>query len=118
MAKQNVLIVEDDADFAESLVMMLEMHNHKAAIAGNGLDAIRLVNEMDFSVCFLDIKMPGMTGIECLQAIRRILPKKTRFVIMTGFRDKETLERAQQAGADRILLKPFQMSEFINCVSG
>ena len=116
MPKRNILIVEDDADFAETLVSSLEMHNHKADIAYNGLDAIRLVNEKDFDVCFLDIKMPGMTGIECLQAIKRILPSKTRFVMMTGFRDKETLERARQVGAEDILLKPFKMADFIGCV--
>lgn len=117
MPERNVLIVEDDADFAASLVMSLEMHNHKVSVAYNGLDAIPLVNEEEFDICFLDIKMPGMTGIECMQAIRRILPGHTRFVMMTGFRDKETLDRAREAGAEKILLKPFKVDDFLDCVA-
>jgi CheY-like chemotaxis protein len=117
MIERNVLIVEDDVDFAETLVLSLQLHGHNVSVAYNGLDAIHLVNEKDFDVCFLDIKMPGMTGIESLQAIRKILPDKTRFVMMTGFRDEETLERARQAGAEDILLKPFEMAGFLDCVS-
>jgi CheY-like chemotaxis protein len=117
MPERNVLIVEDDVDFAGTLTMSLELHNHKASVAHNGLDAINLVNEQEFDICFLDIKMPGMTGIECLQAIKKILPNKTRFVMMTGFRDQETLDRARQVGAENILLKPFKMADFISCVT-
>ena len=117
MPERNVLIVEDDVDFAGTLTMSLELHNHKASVAYSGLDAINLVNLQEFDICFLDIKMPGMTGIECLQMIKKILPSKTRFVMMTGFRDKETLDRARQVGAEHILLKPFKMADFIKCVT-
>jgi DNA-binding NtrC family response regulator len=112
---RKILIVEDDNDFASTLAMILKLRKYPTEIANNGAQAIQLASEQIFNVCFLDIKMPGMSGIECLQKIKEILPVETRYIMMTGFRDKETLDKAERSGASRVLLKPFKMSEFIKC---
>ncbi len=111
--ERKILIVEDDVDFAGTLTLPLEMRHHSVQIAYNGFEAIRISQDQAFDVCFLDIKMPGMTGIECLRKIKELLPATTRFVMMTGFRDEALFEEARQAGAREILLKPFKMAEFL-----
>ena len=115
MSQKKILIVEDDVDFSGTLTMALEINDHTAVVAHNGLEAIDHVRKQVFDVCFLDIKMPEMTGIECLEVIKDILPPETTFIMMTGFRDEETLARAKEVGAEHILLKPFKMSEFVEC---
>ena len=115
---KKVLIVEDDVDFASTLSMALKLRKHSIELARNGVEALRIAQEKTFDVCILDIRMPGMNGIECLQKIKKILPEKTQYIMMTGFRDKETLEQAEDAGPSHILLKPFTMKAFINCVEG
>lgn len=115
---RKILIVEDDLDFASTLSLSLKLRKHSISLARTGMEALRLANEQIFDICFLDIKMPGMSGIECLQKIKSLLPEKTQYVVMTGFRDQETLEEAEKAGPDRILLKPFSMKDFVNCAEG
>jgi CheY-like chemotaxis protein len=114
--ERKVLIVEDDIDFAGTLALPLQMRKHSVQIAHSGLEAIALTGRQVFDICFLDIKMPGMNGIECLRKIRELLPPETRFVMMTGFREPQLLDEARQAGAGNILLKPFKMQEFLRCV--
>jgi DNA-binding response OmpR family regulator len=115
-SSRKILIVEDDIDLAGTLALPLEMHDHLVSVAFNGVEAIRLSQGNTFDICFLDIKMPGMNGIECLRKIRELLPAQTRYIMMTGFREEALLEEALQAGARQILLKPFKMSEFLRCV--
>ena len=113
---KKVLIAEDDGDFAGTLLTILKLRKHQPFVANNGLEALNLAQQHSFDTCFLDVKMPVMGGIECLRELRKILPAVTTFVIMTGFRDEETMTAAAQAGADRILLKPFPMSDFVKLV--
>jgi CheY-like chemotaxis protein len=114
--ERKILIVEDDVDFADTLSLPLEMRNHLVKIARNGYEAIDVSQGAAFDICFIDIKMPGMNGIECLRRIKELLPPRTRYVIMTGFREEKLLEEARQAGAGQILLKPFKMMEFMRFV--
>lgn len=114
--ERKILIVEDDVDFADTMSVPLEMRNCSVKVARNGFEAINASQGQKFDICFIDIKMPGMNGIECLRRIKTLLPDKTRFVIMTGFREEALLEEARQAGACQILLKPFRMMEFLRLV--
>jgi DNA-binding NarL/FixJ family response regulator len=56
-----------------------------------------------------------MSGIDCLQRMKSTIHATTKFVMMTGFRDPETLDQAKEVGAELVLLKPFKMSEFVTC---
>lgn len=116
MAERKVLIVEDDVDFASTLALPLQLRKHSVQVAHSGSEAIALTTREAFDVCFLDIKMPGMSGIECLRKIRALLPPGTQFIMMTGFREEALLAEARQAGAREVLLKPFKMLEFLRCV--
>lgn len=109
-----VLLVEDDYDFASSLELALSLVDIQVERAGSGEAAIARIENgpSDFKIVFCDIKLPGIDGISCLEEILS-RNKNIIGVVMTGFRDDALFERARNAGAEEILLKPFRMSEFM-----
>lgn len=115
-AKKNILIVEDDADFAETLSTALSLKMHQVSVANNGHDALEMAMKEIFDTCVLDIKMPGMSGFECLDELKKLLPATTKHIIMTGFRDSETLQQAAQSAAAHVILKPFSIYELLRLI--
>jgi len=105
-----VLIVEDDPDFAESLMIALGVHNCEVDIARSGEEAIRKFKNLCYDIAFMDIKLPGKNGVECLAEIINVCPK-AQVVMMTGFSESALLDKARQAGAVDILRKPFRLKE-------
>ncbi|HKL24940.1 MAG TPA: response regulator [Desulfuromonadales bacterium] len=105
-----VLVVEDDSDFAESLVIALGVRKCRVDVAQTGPEAVRMYNEADYDLVFMDIKLPGRTGVEVLEDIRSRHPD-ARIVVMTGFTEPALLESAMQAGALDVLRKPFKMRQ-------
>ena len=81
---------------------------------GRGDRAVELVGELDPDVVILDVKMPGLDGIE---AARRIAASHdTAVVILTAFSQRELIDRAIEAGALAYLIKPFSRSELVPAV--
>jgi DNA-binding response OmpR family regulator len=105
-----VLIVEDDPDFAESLMIALGVRNCHVDIARTGEEAIRKFHNLCYDIAFMDIKLPGMNGVESLTEIRDFCPT-AHVVMMTGFSEAAVLDKARQAGAVDILRKPFRLKE-------
>jgi DNA-binding response OmpR family regulator len=105
-----VLIVEDDPDFAESLMIALGVRNCHVDIARTGEEAIRKFHNLCYDIAFMDIKLPGMNGVESLTEIRNFCPT-AHVVMMTGFSEAAVLDKARQAGAVDILRKPFRLKE-------
>mgnify|MGYP001819171019 CR=1 FL=1 len=64
--KIKILLVDDEKDFVETLAERLQLRDCDVTSALNGVDAVKLVKEKDFDIIFLDVKMPGMDGIEAL----------------------------------------------------
>ena len=110
-----VLVVEDDPDFAESLVIALGIRSCAVDVARTGEDAIRLFRKKTYDVAFMDIKLPGMNGVQSLQEILCFQPD-ARIVMMTGFSEASLLEKARQAGAMEVLRKPFRMRELLSII--
>lgn len=110
-----VLVVEDDRDFAESLVIALGTRNCQVEIARTGEDAIRLFHLHPFDIAFMDIKLPGKNGVQSLAEILDFVPQ-AKIVMMTGFSEPSLLEQARQAGAMDILRKPFRMHELLEFI--
>jgi len=76
----------------------------------SGMEAIEKVKTESFNVAFVDMKMPGLDGIEVLRAVKRINPD-TSVIIMTAYATIETAIRAMQEGAYNYLVKPFSLDE-------
>ncbi len=110
----SVLLVEDDPDFSASLELALGLIDIVVDRAGSAEQAIEMFENKahNFRLVFCDIKLPGADGISCLETILS-MNKGVVGIVMTGFRDEALFERARNAGAAEILLKPFKMSEFM-----
>lgn len=110
-----VLIVEDDPDFAESLMIALGVRDCHVDLARTGEEAVRKYRNLCYDIAFMDIKLPGKNGVESLAEIRSFCPS-AKIVMMTGFSEAALLETARKAGAIDILRKPFRLKEMFNFI--
>ncbi|MDO8756943.1 MAG: response regulator [Elusimicrobiota bacterium] len=115
--KKRVLIVEDNPDLVEVLMLFLASvsRNLSIATAHSGFEALERIEEQMPSLVILDVMMPGMDGFEVLSRLKR-LPKEKRppVLVLTGYSD--ALPRAKEAGADDVMLKPFEKNAFVRKV--
>lgn len=85
MRSLDILVVDDERDLASGVADMLEVNGHRVVLAHNAETALDLAQAGAFDMVFLDVKLPGATGVEILLPLRRALPGK-RIVPMTGYR--------------------------------
>jgi two-component system chemotaxis response regulator CheY len=111
MSSLNILVVDDNPDLAESIGEALGLAGHNVRLASNGAEAVARFSEMKYDLCFIDVRMPVMNGVDCFFAVRERHPD-ARIVLMTGFKEP-AVERALSAGALALLHKPFRMEEVI-----
>jgi response regulator NasT len=107
-----VVLAEDEAIIRLDLKETLEDEGYEVVgDTGRGDHAVQLVGELNPDVVILDVKMPGLDGIE---AARRIAASHdTAVVILTAFSQRELIDRAIEAGALAYLVKPFSRSELV-----
>jgi PAS domain S-box-containing protein len=104
---RRVLVVDDNRDAAETLAAVLGQLGHQALVANDGHQALRMMAGFGPEVVFLDLGMPGMSGYEVAEAIRRE-PRHAdvRLVALTGWGGEADRERTARTGFDRHLTKP------------
>lgn len=105
MKKIKLLLVDDESEFLDTLVDRLDMRELQADVAYNGKEAISAVEKEEPDVIVLDVKMPGMDGIEVLQQIKKAYPH-VEVIILTGHGSEQDEQRARQLGAFDYLRKP------------
>ena len=110
-----VVVAEDEAIIRLDLVETLREEGFDVvADTGRGDEAVRLVAEHRPDVAILDIKMPGLGGIE---AARQIAPQRgTAVVILTAFSQRDLVEQAREAGAMTFLVKPYRRDALVPAV--
>jgi CheY-like chemotaxis protein len=102
-----VLIVDDNADAADSLAMILDLLGHTTRSVTDPFAAVDAARTFTPDVIFLDIGMPGMSGYDVARALRSDLPAATaKLVALTGWGQPEDRRRSQEAGFDYHLVKP------------
>lgn len=107
LVRRHILIVDDNADNANSLSMMLDMMGHETATANDGLEALALAESFLPEVCLLDIGMPNLDGYELARRLRqRPWADKTLLVALTGWGQEEDKRRSAEAGIHHHLVKP------------
>jgi len=117
-SKGRVLIVDDENALREACAEMLRDEGYEVETAGSGaaaIDVLDLLQRSELDVVLSDIRMPGMSGVELLQAVRERdldLP----VILMTGNPTVETAARAVEYGALRYLLKPVKMDVLLRSV--
>ena len=113
MQNPNILIVDDEGDFLETLMNRLRKRKIGTIGCASGEEAVRLAKEHKFDVVILDIKMPGgMDGIETLREIKRIRPE-TEVILLTGHASLETSVEGMKQGAYDYLLKPIRLEDLL-----
>ena len=106
--KAAVLVVEDSLELQNYFRLLLELDRYQVTIAGNGEEALqRMSNGCDPRVVLLDMQMPGMDGLETLQALRRLYPA-AKVIMCSGVDDPDQIQRAIALGAQAYLVKPVQ----------
>ncbi len=108
MAPLNIFIVDDNQDLAESLADILEAKGHSVDIAFDGESAVKKFQEKFFDLTFMDVRLPGMNGVESFLEIRKLHPQ-ANVVMMTGYSVEQLLDQAMNNGALAILHKPIDI---------
>jgi len=100
-----VLIVDDEKDFANTLAQRLKMRNLKVSTAYDGEEALTRLKEDEPDVVVLDLRMPGMHGMEVLQEMRKGYPD-IQVIVLTGHGTDKDKEEAKRLGGFGFLNKP------------
>ena len=111
-----ILVADDEEVIREACHRILTREGHEVLTATEGEEAWRLIQENDFDLAVLDIKMPVMDGIAVMDLISRQKPGLI-VVVITGHGANETLAEARRAGAADFLTKPFSPNELRQAVS-
>jgi len=112
MGKTNVLVVDDLRSIRLTLGGILEDEGHNVVTVENGYKAIEAVRENHFDAIFMDIKMPGINGVQTFREIRRIDPKSA-VIMMTAYSVEDLVKEALEEGAYAIVYKPFDIDRII-----
>jgi AmiR/NasT family two-component response regulator len=114
-SRHRIVVAEDEALIRLDLVEMLREEGYDVVgEAGDGEEAIRLVEELRPDVVVLDVKMPGLDG---LSAAERIGEQRLAAVVMlTAFSQRELVERARDAGALAYVVKPFTRADLVPAI--
>lgn len=108
---RHVLVVDDNADAAGSLAMLLRLWGHEATIAHDGPTALEAVESRVPDIALLDIGLPGMDGYTLARRLRTHLPaRRTVLVAVTGWGQDEDRAQTREAGFDHHLVKPVELS--------
>jgi DNA-binding NtrC family response regulator len=105
--KMSVMVVDDEAIVRESLFHWFKKYGHVVETASSGFDALEKLETYPFQLLFVDIKMPGMDGIELLEKVKTEYPD-TLVIIITAYGSIESAVKAMRIGATDYLLKPFK----------
>ncbi len=110
MAMAEILVVDDDEAVASAFERFLRQEGHGCTIASNGEDAVRLAGELQPDLVVMDIRMPGVDGLETLQQMRSRYPD-LYVVIMTAYGSSQTSIDAIRSGAFDYLTKPLDLDQ-------
>ncbi|MEW6659670.1 MAG: response regulator [Thermodesulfobacteriota bacterium] len=116
MADRSVLIVEDERYIRVTLAFALEKLNVSLDTAANGAEALKKLAERPYTVMLLDLRMPGIDGMEVLRRVPEIRPE-LKVVIITAYGSVEAAVEAMKLGAVDFLQKPFDPEEVRKLVS-
>ena len=110
MAHTKVLLVDDEKEFASALAERLQLRNYNVQAAANALEALGIVHSFRPDVVLLDLKIPGMDGIETLRAIKKF-DSAIEVIMLTGHGDVQSVENGMKNGAFEYIMKPVDISE-------
>lgn len=113
-----ILVVDDEQNIRDVLKEFLTDEGHQVSIASDGKLGIEKFKSEEYDIVFMDIKMPGIDGIETFRHMKQMKPQ-TKVIVMTGMTDEITFDRAVSVSPGSIeafLPKPFKPNDIKNCI--
>lgn len=107
--KFKILIVDDEKSIRDFLKRFLNKKGYNDIyLAQTGQDALKIIEKERFNLILLDVRLPGMDGIDLLRQIKKI-NKDTPVIMITGYPDEKKVKEAMQEGAYDYIIKPFDL---------
>ncbi len=107
---RRILIVDDNADAAQSLAVLLRLRGHEVQVALGGAEAIEITEATIPELVFLDIGMPDIDGYEVARRLRSRFSSSMTLVALTGWGTEQDQRRSREAGFDHHLTKPVELT--------
>ena len=108
--QKNILLVDDDTGVRTVFSSILRKEGYRVTAVKNGYEAIKVIDEESFDLALVDLRMPGLDGIQVLEKIRSRRPQ-TRVIIYSAYGLVEDAVEAMRKGATDYLNKPFSPNE-------
>jgi DNA-binding response OmpR family regulator len=116
-ASARIIVIDDEPAARLSLAEVLSLEGYEVSAAASGEEAIELLGEGPFDLAIVDLKMPGMDGLEVVEALLEQYPE-TVVIMLTAHGTLETAVQAMRQGAHDYLLKPANVNEIMTSVKG
>ncbi|KOP71799.1 response regulator [Cytobacillus solani] len=113
--KGKILIVDDQFGIRILLNEVLQKEGYDTYQAANGIQALEIVSKHSPDLVLLDMKIPGMDGIEILKRMR-VIDKEIRVIIMTAYGELDMIQEAKDLGALTHFAKPFDIDDIRSAV--
>jgi len=115
MKNGRILLIEDDVAIASALQRVLKADGYQVDVMDRGDVGLSVANARDFDVVLTDLKLPGMNGMQLVQALHTARPRLP-VILMTAHGTTETAIEAMKFGAFDYLVKPFEMAELLTVI--
>ena len=112
MARTNILVVDDLQSIRLTLGAILEDAGHNVVTVEDGYQAIEAAKKIHFDVIFMDIKMPGINGVQTFREVKRLDPEAA-VIMMTAYSVEDLVKEAIEEGAYAVVYKPFDIAVII-----
>jgi DNA-binding NtrC family response regulator len=110
--RPRILVVDDDLGIRETMLDILTLEDYAVDTASSGEEAVERCRHDSYDVALLDIRMPGMNGVETLRTLKSIDPS-LRVIMITGHEVGELAAQAMQDGAEAVFRKPLDVAMFL-----
>jgi CheY-like chemotaxis protein len=108
-----ILLVDDNEDLCRNLADILELKKYEVTVVYDGTQAIEAIKKGDFDVVLMDVKMPGISGIEALKIIKQINPD-LNIIFITAFADDIFYKQGLKNGDVEVIQKPMDIDKFLD----
>jgi len=115
MSGHRILVVDDKRDLAQGVALILKKLSDNVVVAYSAEEALEILDQCPADVILSDIRMPGTSGLELLQAVKQRCPNLP-VIIMTAYSDLESAVAAFQGGAYEYLPKPFDVDQAVDLI--
>ncbi len=115
MSEVKILLVDDEEEFVNTLSERIKMRELAPSIAYNGEEALRIVKDEIPDVVVLDLRMPGIDGLEVLERLKKNYPK-VQVIVLTGHGSEEDERISKKLGAYDYLQKPVSIDKLVGTI--